>query len=186
MTIPNNDTGCQGVLTQKDLKAVLKYDDVRGEFTWRADRPRGAKAGDTAGRLRRKDGYRIIAIDGRQYLAHRLAWLYMRGEFPRYDIDHINRDPADFRYKNLREVTRTHNLMNTGISKNNTSGVKGVHYCKRDNRWKVKISIHRECYWLGRHLDFDEAVAHRLAAEQCLGWGGSPSPACLHMREVLR
>lgn len=98
-------------LTQKYLHYVLHYDPVLGEFYWRHPAPGRSVAGP-AGSVG-GSGYRYICIDGKQYSAGRLAWFYMYGRWPQ-EIDHINRDPDDDRWENLREVSRRENNLNRG------------------------------------------------------------------------
>jgi len=91
------------MLTTKELKAVLDYAPDSGIFTWLVDskrKPKGSEAGSNHG-----NGYVRIVIDGVKYYAHRLAFLYMTGEFPTNICDHINRDKSDNSWNNLRDVT---------------------------------------------------------------------------------
>lgn len=87
-------------LTLEKLKAVLSYDPETGIFVWAA-RGRGRKFGQRAGSVE-PNGYRTIRVGGREYLAQRLAWFYMRGEWPRL-IRFQNGDRDDCRIENLRE-----------------------------------------------------------------------------------
>ena len=99
-------------LTQARLKELLHYDPETGTFTWRLRRGPAAP-GASAGTLHRRTGYLVIKVDGRQYLAHRLAFLYMTGQWPPDDTDHINRMKTDNRWRNLRAATRSQNVGNT-------------------------------------------------------------------------
>jgi len=130
--------------------------------------PRAPK-GNIAGCLRH-DKYRIIRVDGKSHLAHRLVWLFIHGYLPENFIDHINRNPSDNRLENLRVVTQSCNMKNCGNYVTNISGVKGVFYDKSRKKWSPNIKINNKKYHLGRFKDFDEAVLLRLAAEQCVGW----------------
>lgn len=68
-----------------------------------------------------------IKINGRLYLAHRLAFLYMTGEFPQFQVDHIDRTKTNNRWANLREATGAQNKQNTKHSMpRNTTGLLGV------------------------------------------------------------
>lgn len=125
-----------GELTSERLKELLWYSPETGSFTWLVTRPGTAKKGTIAGRVNNK-GYRHISVDGKRYAAHRLAWFYVYGKWPAYQIDHINRDKDDNSISNLRDVDQSTNLANTGPQKNNTSGVKFVH--KSGKRWIVSI-----------------------------------------------
>jgi len=172
-------------LTQKRLKELLDYYPDIGEFFWLVDR-KGTRAGNIAGF--NKGGYTQIGIEGSIFYAHRLAWLYVYGYFPENGIDHINRNKSDNRICNLREVSRSCNLRNTGNKKNNTSSIKGVSWHKPTKRWHSQIGLNRKVYNLGYYHSFDEAVYVRLAAEQCLNWSGcdSNSPAFLYVQKMLK
>jgi len=111
---------------------LLDYDPATGIFTWKVRR--GCRpAGSEAGALR-SDGYTAIRINGKDYLAHRLAFLLSHGYLPK-EIDHINLIKDDNRIENLREATRQENLRNTGKNSKNTSGYKGVCWHKHNGKW---------------------------------------------------
>jgi hypothetical protein len=117
------------MITYERVHELLDYDPKTGIFTWKVGRG-GRRFGRVAGN-KRSDGYIKIQIDGRSYLAHRLAWLYIYGYLPEHDVDQIDRDPSNNRIDNLREVSRTCNLRNCGNHSSNTSGVKGVSFHKQ-------------------------------------------------------
>jgi hypothetical protein len=97
-------------LTQDELRSVLDYAQDTGVFTWRVKRG-VTNVGDVAGSFNNY-GRRQIKISGRVYAAHRLAFLWMTGEWPKVHVDHKNRDPADNSWRNLREATISQNAMN--------------------------------------------------------------------------
>lgn len=152
-------------LTQLELKANLHYNPETGIFTWIKGRS-NIKAGTIAGSLSKKYGYNYITINNNMYFAHRLAWLYMEGYFPETDIDHINRDRNDNRFKNLRVVSRLCNSRNSGISKNNISGVTGVSINSSDGKWVAQIGVNYKHINLGLFDDFKDAVLARWNAEK--------------------
>ena len=88
-------------LTQDTLRDVLNYDPKTGEFRWLVKPASRVHIGDRAGSLDRK-GYRIIKIATQNHKAHRLAWLYVHGEFPKFGLDHINRRPGSNQIDNLQ------------------------------------------------------------------------------------
>src|ERR1051325_2754037 len=105
------------VLTIERLREVLRYNRRTGIFGRRKNAYRTDLIGKPAGCLR-KDGYVEICVDGRCYLAHCLAWLYVTGAVPA-EVDHKNRNRADNRWNNLRSATRALNRANSRVGKNN-------------------------------------------------------------------
>ena len=95
------------MISQEQLKELLSHDPVAGGFRWRVTRG-GKRAGSIAGRVR-PYGYIHIKIDGKNYYAHQLAWLYVHGEFVP-EINHIDCDPSNNRIANLRPATHSQNL----------------------------------------------------------------------------
>lgn len=148
-------------LTQSRLKELLRYDTETGAFTWLVSRGRLARAGDTAGSLH-PNGYAYIKIAGQSYRAHRLAWLYMTGNWPLHEIDHIDGNKAHNIWSNLREATRTQNNANKGIQSNNQLGVKGVN--RRGGRYMARISIAGKLRHLGCFSTQEEAHAAYVSA----------------------
>lgn len=152
------------MITQERLKELLDYDPGTGVFTWRIDRTGTAKAGSVAGSLD-ADGYPQIKVDNRLYKAHRLAWLYIYGELPPHQIDHINRVRTDNRICNLRTATNAENLQNQRKRRNNTSGVIGVSWRKGLSKWQARIMFNGRCIHLGYYKTIEEAAAARAAAK---------------------
>lgn len=112
------------MLTHDQVRKALNYCPDTGEFTWcgrHGCRGDGGRAGRVTDR-----GYINIAIDGRAYRAHRLAWLYQFGVWPSAEIDHINGQRSDNRIANLREATRTQNSANQR-ARGSIASFKGVH-----------------------------------------------------------
>ena len=171
------------MLTRERVRELFDYLD--GKLV-RRFRVRNCRAGDVAGHIR-KDGYVRIGIDGEHYLLHRVIWAWHHGYFPENQIDHINKNHTDNRITNLREVTQTCNMRNRGNYHNNTSGVKGVHWRIKHNKWDAVITIGGLFIMIGRHNSFIEAVCHRLAAEQALDWAGcdSSSPAFQYVKKHI-
>lgn len=153
-------------LTQKRLKELLRYDAETGIFT-RLVAAGNAKAGDIAGNLT-SYGYIQIMIDCRSYLSHRLAFLYMTGEFPSDECDHTNHIRNDNRWENIREADRTMNMKNVSMASNNTSGYNGVVWYR--GRWYARIYVDSKNIYLGCFIDISDAVAARKAANIKYGY----------------
>jgi HNH endonuclease len=99
--------------SQEYLKSILHYDPETGVWTWIKPPKHNLRLLDReAGYARSPDGYRVIRIWGAPYYASRLACLYMTGKWPDEEMDHINRDPTDDRWDNLREATSSLNKYN--------------------------------------------------------------------------
>jgi hypothetical protein len=156
-------------ITAERLRELLNYDPATGQFTWLVKPSPRIRVGGVAGH-ERPDGYRQIGLDRRLYLTHRLVWLYMTGEWPLDQIDHINGDRADNRWLNLRPATCSQNKANSGAARNNTSGFKGVSWHSRWLKWRTNITVNGRQRSLGY---FDcPAEAHEAyvrAAEKHFG-----------------
>ena len=109
-------------------------------------------------------GYVYIAIHNRKYFAHRLAWFYVHGVWPKEQIDHVNGDKTDNRFCNLREATHQQNSGNKKAYKNNSSGVKGVAWDASRELWMAYVVTNRKMKNLGRYSRFEDAVAVRTEA----------------------
>jgi len=157
------------MITQQRLKELLHYCPETGLFTWRVDRNKKTRAGDSAGTIR-PDGYIQISIDYKLYRAHRLAWLYVHGRWPVDQLDHINHHRADNRIANLREATNSDNKKNQSLHSNNTSGVCGVLWHSRDKRWVAQVRVDNHNIHLGNFTDKDDAIAARRQADITYGF----------------
>lgn len=173
-------------LTQEKVREMFDYDPETGILTWRISRY-PSKAGDVVESLDER-GYNRVHINRKGYRAHRIIWLWYYGFFPENGIDHINRNCGDNRINNLREVSYQCNARNSKLPDNNRSGIRGVCIDRRRNKFLSSMMVNKKTCYFGMYNDLTEAVAHRLAAEQCLGWEGcdSCSSAFLHMQEYVK
>jgi hypothetical protein len=153
------------------LKELLHYEPETGVFTWRVNKG-PFLAGDVPGRAagETKSGrmvYPRVGIDGKRYIASRLAWLYMTGEWPSGVIDHINRNPLDTRFSNLRDVTQSMNCFNGGKRKHNTTGYQGVYKDKRNTElaYFSQIRINGKQTYLGHSDIYGCAGLYAVAKE---------------------
>ena len=146
------------MLTTERLKQLLSYDPETGVFTWASNRlPQ--RIGQRAG-SEHNDGYRKIRLDGRDYLEHRLAWLYVHGAFPKFDTDHINGNRCDNRICNLRDVPRATNMHNERKARaNGSSGFLGVSWVESRKKWRAKITANGKKKTIGE-FNTPEAAHH--------------------------
>jgi hypothetical protein len=158
-------------LTHDRLKELLHYDPLTGWFTWCVEASM-MKIGQRAGGLH-GFGYRTIGIDYNKYLEHHLAWFYMTGEWPEFEIDHNNRKRDDNRWSNLVDSTKSQNGHNKGLHPSSTTGFPGV--SAHGNGYRATISVAGTDYHLGRFGTIAEARVARLLGEierfgHCTSW----------------
>lgn len=152
-------------LTAERLREVLAYDPESGLFTWLIRPSMAVRIGDVAGSLSDK-GYLIIRINKQNYKGHRLAWLYIKGEWPVDQIDHINHVKSDNRVANLRAVTNAENGQNRDRPhRNSKSGVRGVHYVAARDRWCASIRVSGRLRHVGHYKTAEEAHQAYLNAK---------------------
>ena len=156
------------MITQERLKELFYYNKTIGLFVRLKDVGKKVKRGDLAGTL--KDGYIKMFIDGRSYYAHRLIWLYVKGELPKEQIDHINGNKSDNTFNNLRAVSHSENAKNQPIRGNNTSGFIGIYWSKQKSKWHSRIYIKGKCKNLGLFDNLSDAVLARINAEGINGY----------------
>jgi hypothetical protein len=150
------------------LRTVLSYNSRTGVLRWKIKYPNtiiGAEAGCIDWR-----GYRLVKVDGRLLLAHRLAWALYYGAWPKGDLDHKNQNKGDNRIENLRLGPRAHNMANTR-PKNKRGLPKGCYQLKGRNTWYSQIRINGALKRLGAFATAKEAAVafqreHRAAHGQ--------------------
>ena len=153
------------MVTQDQVRKLLDYDQDTGVFTWRSFRNGRAVESAIAGC--KGSGYVHIKIYGRSYLAHRLAWLYVHGEFPDCLIDHIDSDRSNNRISNLRKATFIGNGQNRKFKQsNNLSGFLGVYKANDSSKWKAQIRVNKKQVFLGSYDSPQEAHEAYLQAKR--------------------
>ena len=131
------------MMTQERLKLLVTYNPVTGIFI-RNISVSNRVAGTTLGCVDTK-GYIKCTLDKRSTYGHRLAFLYMTGAIPE-EIDHINGNPSNNIWTNLRAVSRSANQCNSKLHRDTSSGVKGLSYRHRDKVWKACVVWHGKAY----------------------------------------
>lgn len=154
------------LMTLERAREVFIYDPETGVITW-ARSGKIARAGAVAGHLNKTLGYRTLWLDGKAYLAHRVAWLLTHGVWPDGTIDHINGYRADNRLTNLRAVSQRMNNQNMRKPPStNTSGYLGVTFCKDTKKWRSQIGAEGKHFCLGRYDTPLEAHLVYVAAKR--------------------
>ena len=157
------------ILTQARLRELLHYDPETGAFMWRTTGYGRPPLGAEAGTIDKQSGYRCICVGGRKY-AHRLAFMYMTGNWPRHLVDHINGNRADNRWCNLRDMPRIINQQNRrSASSGSASGLLGAH--KKRDRWSSQIKAKGVMHKLGVFATAEEAHAAYVEAKRRLHAG---------------
>lgn len=162
-------------LTAERLREVLYYDPDTGVFTWRRrsehnrfDSSWNTRYAGTQAGCSNEEGYLKIKVDAQRYLGHRLAWLYVTGEWPAGLLDHRNGNTGDNRWCNIRAASASENCCNIRMRKNNRSGFKGVHYWPPGDCWRAEIWFARKRHYLGYFPSAEEAAAAYTAAARRL------------------
>jgi hypothetical protein len=146
------------------LKSVLDYEPETGLFRWkteRSNRPNGGRIGTVAGSSA-SNGYWRIWLNRDEHLAHRLAWLWMTGEWPPSDIDHDNLNRADNKWNNLRLANPSLNAANILPKKTKEwPFVKGITFVAKQTRrpFKAAIEVGGKYHYLGSHSTLEAAIA---------------------------
>jgi hypothetical protein len=162
-------------ITQSRLVELLTYEAKTGLFKWNLD----LKTGRGAGRVTHLAGsiaggsngrYCKIGVDGGRYFAHRLAFLWVTGEFPENNIDHIDGNPLNNAWINLRDVSRSVNLQNRRHSPSGSEfNLLGV--SRNHKRYLAQISVNKKNKYLGTFDSPDQAHAAYLSAKRALHQG---------------
>lgn len=153
------------MITQERLRQLLDYSEETGEFQWRTNHNSRAKAGTVAGTP--QNGYIAISVDGERVGAHRLAWMYVHGKWPKHHIDHIDGNRQNNRITNLRDVPQAINMQNQRKPyRINTSGYMGVSHQR--GKWVAQICVEGRRKWLGTFKTPEEAHAVYVKAKEQL------------------
>jgi hypothetical protein len=149
------------ILNAEEVRALLDYDPETGVLRWKQHMTPRARMGKEAGVIQ-QGKYRRVGIYGRYYMAHRLAWLIVTGEWPTHEIDHINGQKADNRLCNLRPATPEQNKRNTR-HRNNT-GLPGASYSSVNGKFRAQIRVNGRRKFLGWFDNAEDAHAAYVAA----------------------
>ena len=159
-------------VTAEFVRQVFDYNADLGCLIWkyrpdRSARWNGRYAGKPAGTVSFHKRH-IVKVNKKSYHTPRIIWLWMTGKWPCHEVDHIDCNPLNNRWDNLRDATRNQNQHNSQIYKTNTSGFKGVYFDKQSGKWKAQISLHGKRHNLGRYQTPEDAYAAYCRAGQTM------------------
>jgi hypothetical protein len=162
----------RAVIEIEELRLAFNYDPETGALIWKHREGMPAKrntryAGTRAGSVH-LSGYRKIKFQGRMLWEHRIVWAIAHGRWPADQIDHINGVKGDNRLANLREANNSQNGANRTTQKNNKSGLKGVAWDGRVNKWFARIRKNGQPLHLGMFETPEAAHASYVEAAQKL------------------
>jgi hypothetical protein len=143
------------MMSLAEFQKVVTYDKETGIFY---------RKGNPTGRVATK-GYMQVCVKGKRYMAQRLAWLFVYGEWPDGQIDHINRNKLDNRIANLRIVTNQQNQENVGLWAHNTTGYRGVS-SRKNGTFQADIKVNKKTVYLGKFPTAEDAAIARMKAEK--------------------
>lgn len=145
------------ILSKDLLVSLLNYNSYTGVFNW-------IKRNQNVAGYTRDTGYVKIKVQGKEYFAHRLVWLFVHGRMPTNEIDHINGIRNDNRLANLREATGSQNQRNRAINKNNTSGYTGIYWQEKTKKFRVCFKINGKRISAGSFSKIEHAILARKKA----------------------
>jgi hypothetical protein len=157
------------MLTQTQLKEILHYDPDTGLFTRRLKQS-GVKQGKVSGSFS-NEGYLVTSVKNKIYKCHRLAWLYVAGQWPTHNIDHINGNRQDNRFNNLRDVKQKINIENQTKAQKHNKSTRTLGTWKNGTGFAARISHNNKKIYLGTFKTIEEAEAAYLAAKRILHLG---------------
>ena len=179
---------CDQFAINKTLEVeVISYNEITGVLSRLKIAP-NAPVGP-CGLSRNSSGYLQVRYNGIKYAQHRIIWKIMTGHWPRGQVDHINGVRTDNRWENLREVSGGENSKNRRNQVNNKSGIPGISWCKRSDRWLARISVEGARVHLGYFDTLLQAATARWNAEREYGYhenhGRSKMITCT-TKEILK
>ena len=129
-------------LTPEIVDTVLKYDPITGHFTWCSKHhSKRVVVGSRAGSVHKASGYREIALFGRTYKEHILAWFVYYRCWPEGEVDHVDHIRDHNGIANLEQKSHAANARNKARLRNTVSGMQGIWFNKKRDRWVAEITM---------------------------------------------
>lgn len=149
MAVIKDSEGVAPTPIPRIARDVLSYDPETGDITWIDVKAHKLSNGDLAGWV--ENGRRRIEIEGRAYLAHRVAYFLHTGKQPPRFLDHKDGDPSNNRFDNLRPATRRDNNRNRRVHSNNSTGFRGVILCRESGKYRARAGLNGKKVSIGRY-----------------------------------
>lgn len=155
------------LLSKEELYENFYYDPEAGHLWWKNNK----YGRDTTKPIQRMSKSKTSASYSiywkrKNLKVHRVIWFYMTGKWPDAEIDHINGDPTDNRWCNLREATKAQNMQNKKPQKNSVVGIPGVQWERNRKHWVARITVDKKHRYLGSFHNIEEAIVARREAEK--------------------
>jgi hypothetical protein len=142
-------------ITQSYIKSIFYYEN--GNLFWKIKKSKktviGTKAGTKTAKL---DDYKRVRMDKKDYLLHRIVFLYHFGYLPKY-VDHIDGIKTNNLIENLRECDQSENMCNVKKLTTNSSGIKGVSWRKDTSKWRARVRFRNKEFFIGYFDDLQTA-----------------------------
>jgi len=158
----------RSLLTADDVRRLFTYEKDTGILRWKVQPSNNVKVNEPAGSViygSNKVKYMRVGINGVFYLQHRIIWLWVTGEWPKFGVDHQNGCGLDNRFENLRDVTSSVNSQNRRLGVRNKSGHLGVSWNSNIKKWKSAIVVQGKLHHLGYYTNKEDAIKIRKQAE---------------------
>ena len=144
-----------------ELWELFDYKPLTGELVRR--KTAGGQLPGTVVRSFHPAGYLQASVNGRLFLAHRLVWVWVKGEDPGPgSLDHKDRNRANNVFHNLRKATNGQNGANRIA--------KGIKRTRNGKRYEARIIVDYKYTHLGTYDTAEEAgAAYAKAAKRLHG-----------------
>ena len=142
--------------TEDQIHKKLVYFPDTGGVEWNENAIHISRKGKRAGMLS-EQGYYRISVNGKLLFAHRIAWFLYHGQWPLWEIDHIDGDRTNNKIENLRDVSKNINQWNRKARKSNTTGFVGVSFSKLHNKYRAQIQVRGKNKHVGLYMSPEEA-----------------------------
>lgn len=156
-------------MTAERARELVRYEPETGEFYYTKRMSNFCRKDGRAGTTGQR-GVRIIRLEGKTYLAHRVAVLLMTGQWPVHEVDHIDGNPGNNRWENLRDIPHKNNVYNMRHTPSHKkySALMGAQWCQQGKLWKSSICIDGKVVRLGVFESAEAASAAYLKAKRAL------------------